>query len=95
MHYIGIFIYWLCQFYVLVLLVRAIFSLVQIMSPQWQPTGVLLVLVNFVYKLTDPPLRFLARYIPPLRLGNIAFDLGFLLLFIGVQVLGSLALSIF
>ena len=39
-----------------------------------------------VYTLTDPPLRLLRRIIPPLRVGNVAFDLGFLLLFIGIVV---------
>ncbi|MDO5025585.1 MAG: YggT family protein [Trueperella sp.] len=95
MPYIGSVIYWLCEIYVLVLLARAIFSLVQMLSPNWQPTGILLVLLNLVYKLTDPPLRFLARYIPPLRVGNVAFDIGFILLFMGVQMLGTWALSVF
>jgi YggT family protein len=48
----------------------------------FRPKGALVVLFEIVYTLTDPPLRLLRRYIPPLRVGNIAFDLGFLLLFI-------------
>lgn len=51
-------------------------------SRSFRPTGPLVVLFEIVYTLTDPPLRLLRRYIPPLRVGNVAFDLGFLLLFI-------------
>ncbi len=53
----------------------------------FRPRGPMLVLFEVVYTTTDPPLRLLRRFIPPLRLGSIAFDLGFLLLFIAVNVL--------
>jgi YggT family protein len=52
----------------------------------FRPTGVLLVLFEIVFTITDPPMRFLRRFIPPLRLGGIAIDLSFLLLFILTQV---------
>jgi YggT family protein len=55
-------------------------------SRTFRPTGVMVVIFEFVYTLTDPPLRLLRRLIPPLRVGNIAFDLGFLVLFIAIVV---------
>ena len=89
--YIGQAISLLVSIYTLVLLIRLVFDWVQFFSPQWQPHGVLLVLLNVIYALTDPPLRFLRRYIPPLRLGEISLDVGFVDLFAGVVVLGEIA----
>jgi YggT family protein len=57
-----------------------------VFSRSFRPTGVLLVLFEVVFTITDPPMRFLRRFIPPLRLGGIALDLSFLLLFILTQV---------
>ncbi len=61
-----------------------------VFSRGFRPTGVLLVLFEVVFTITDPPMRFLRRFIPPLRLGGIALDLSFLLLFILTQVAISL-----
>ena len=77
----------LCGLYTIVLVARIIIDLVINISRDWVPTGALLVVANAIFSLTDPPLRFLAKYIPPLRLGAVQFDLGFLLLFIGIQFL--------
>ncbi|MGO1637358.1 YggT family protein [Ancrocorticia populi] len=76
-----------CGLYTIVLVARIIIDLVVNISRDWAPSGALLVIANGVFALTDPPLRFLAKFIPPLRLGAVQFDMGFLLLFIGVQFL--------
>jgi YggT family protein len=52
---------------------------------------VVLLLAELVYTLTDPPLRFLRRFIPPLRLGGVSLDLSFLVLIIVLQILLSFA----
>jgi YggT family protein len=39
-----------------------------------------LVLAEAIYTVTDPPLKFLRRFIPPLRLGQVSLDLSFLVL---------------
>ena len=41
----------------------------------------MLVLAEFVFTATDPPLRLLRRFIPTLRLGSVALDLSFMVLF--------------
>ena len=46
-----------------------------------------------VYTLTDPPVKFFRRFIPPLRLGGVALDLSFIVLFFAVQILQTLALN--
>ncbi|MBO0831617.1 MAG: YggT family protein [Actinobacteria bacterium] len=73
--------------YLVLLIGRMILSWIQMYARTWSPTGVLLVIAEGVYSATDPPLRFLRRYIPSLRLGNVALDLSFMLLILVVYVL--------
>ncbi|GLW12186.1 YggT family protein [Microtetraspora sp. NBRC 13810] len=73
--------------YLVLLIGRMIFETVQAFARQWRPTGVVLVVAEATYTVTDPPLKFLRRFIPPLRLGTVAFDLSFTVLFIVVLVL--------
>ena len=47
-----------------------------------------------VFSITDPPIKALRRVIPPLRLGNIALDLSFILVFIAVQILAGVFFSL-
>jgi YggT family protein len=55
-----------------------------------RPKGIGLMLVELVYSITDKPMRFVGRYIPPLRLGAVSLDLSFIVLFFGVQLLMGL-----
>lgn len=83
----------LVSLYVYVLLARVIIDLIQVFSRDWRPTGFVLVLAEVVYTLTDPPVRLMRRIIPPLRLGQISLDLGFIVVFILVQVLATVLFS--
>jgi YggT family protein len=75
--------------YVYVLLARVVLDLVQVFSRDWKPAGFFLVLAEIVYTLTDPPLKLLRKIIPPLRLGQVSLDLGFIVLLIGIQIIAS------
>lgn len=68
------------------LLVRLVYDWVQMFARDWRPRGAALVTAHVVYSVTDPPLKLLRRVIPPLRLGGVSLDLGFLALFIGVSI---------
>jgi YggT family protein len=83
--------FYVLSVYLVLLIVRLIFSWIQVYAREWHPTGILLVVAEGVYSATDPPLRFLRRYIPTLRLGNVALDLSFMLLFLVVYVLWQVA----
>ncbi len=76
--------------YILVLLARVALDWTRLLLPRWRPPGPILVLANAVYALTDPPLRWLRKFIPPLRLGNVALDVGFIVLFVAVSFVGRL-----
>lgn len=73
--------------FLLLMFVRWIIDLVLAFSREWRPSGALIVLFEITYTVTDPPLKALRRVIPTLRLGSVALDLSFILLFIGVSVL--------
>jgi len=73
------------------LIARLVLDYVQMFARSWRPTGVVLVLAEIIYSITDLPLKALRRVIPPLRIGGISLDLSFLVLIILVQVLARFA----
>jgi len=75
--------------FLLCLVVRLVIDWVQFFARDWRPRGVVLVIAEAVYTVTDPPLRALRRVIPPLTLGQVRLDLAFLILFIVVSFLSS------
>lgn len=81
----ALWLYWL------LFIIRLVFDFVQIFARSWRPQGPLLIVAEAVYSATDPPLRLVRRFIPPLRLGRMQFDLAFLIVLIALQVLSNLA----
>ena len=63
--------------FVLILLVRLILDWVPMFNREWRPRGAGLVVAEIVYTITDPPIKLLRRFIPPLRVGGIAIDFAF------------------
>jgi len=84
---IRIVLVYILSIYLVVLIGRMIFSWIQQFSRDWKPSGMVLVIAEAVFTATDPPLRFLRRYIPTVRLGSVALDLSFMLLFLVIIVL--------
>jgi YggT family protein len=84
---ITVLIHWVLWSYLAVLTVRMVLSVLPLLVREWEPRGVLLVIAEFTYTLTDPPLRFLRRFIPTLRLGDLAVDLSFIVLYFGLSLL--------
>jgi len=76
--------------YILVLFARVVLDLVRMLARDWRPTGVVLVLAEGVYMLTDPPLRALRKVIPPLSLGPVRLDLAFMVLLLASYLLSGL-----
>jgi YggT family protein len=77
--------------YLVILIGRMIFGWVQVFARDWRPSGILLVLAEVIFTVTDPPLKFLRRFIRPLRIGMVAMDLSFMVLFIVVLILLEVA----
>jgi YggT family protein len=79
MHAIGVVLYVLLWVFLGLLWVRFIVDWVQVFARSWTPRGILLLVLETVYTITDPPINALRRVIPPLRIGTVALDLSFLI----------------
>jgi YggT family protein len=87
---VGQLIYWALQLFLLALLIRVVFDYLRMFSPNWRPKGIVMPIAEIIYTLTDPPLRFVRRFVPPLRLGPVALDLSFIVVFFVVQILARI-----
>jgi len=84
---IGLVIQILLQVYFFVLIARMVLSWVPVLIQGWGRRGPVLVLCEVVYSLTDPPLRALRRVFRPVRVGNMALDVSFIVLMVLLSVL--------
>jgi len=73
--------------FLLALFLRLILDYVRMFKPGWRPRGIILPLAEIIYMITDKPLSFVRRFVPPLRMGPVALDLSFIVLFFGTQIL--------
>jgi YggT family protein len=89
-HYLG----GLIGLYVYVLIGRLIFDYIQMFARSWRPTGIVLLIAEGIYTVTDPPLQTLRRFIKPVRLGTVSLDLSFLVLIIGLQIVQNICYSL-
>jgi YggT family protein len=85
----------LLWFFIALLWIRFVVDWVQIFARSWTPRGVLLVALEVVYSITDPPIKALRRVIPPLRIGSVSLDLSFLIVMIAAYVLLQVNRQIF
>ncbi|KAB5608727.1 YggT family protein [Bifidobacterium jacchi] len=72
--------------YLTVLIIRMILDWVSVLAPRWYPRGIVATLIDVVYRITEPPLRWLRRYIRPLPMGPIYFDVSFMVLYFALIV---------
>lgn len=91
----GNILYYLLQLYLLLFFVRMILSWVPVISPGFTPRGPLLVVFEVIYTVTDPLINFYERFIPPLRIGNVALSLGFLAAMVTLLIAQRLVLIVF
>lgn len=56
-------------------LARVVVEMIQSFARSWEPRGVVLVLLEAIFTVTDPPIMAFRRVFKPLRLGGIALDL--------------------
>ena len=73
--------------YLIVVFGRLALDWIRVFARDWRPRWVMLVIAEAVYSLTDPPWKALRKVIPPVRIGAVALDLGFLVLVLGLYVL--------
>jgi YggT family protein len=76
--------------FLVLLFARFVVDWVMVLARSWRPSGLVAAGLEVVYSTTDPPLKAVRRVIPPLNLGSIRLDLGFMVLLIAVLLLRSL-----
>jgi len=73
--------------YILLILARIVVDWVQMFARSWTPRGFSVVALEVIYTATDPPIRVLRRFVPPLRLGGVVVDLSVLFVLLICYVL--------
>jgi len=81
--------------FLLLLFARFVVDWVQVFARNWTPKGVVLVILEVIYSITDPPIMFIRRFVPPLRLGSIMLDTSFIIVLVSVYLLRALNQMIF
>ncbi|MDK8794342.1 YggT family protein [Corynebacterium sp. MSK044] len=86
---IGAILYALIGLYTFMVIVRLIIEMIQSFSKHFSPPRWFMVIAEFFFVTTDPPLRLLRRFIPPLPLGGVALDVSVIVLFIALMLLSA------
>lgn len=87
-----LFLFWL------LLISRVIVEFIRSFARDWRPTGFVVIVLEVIFTITDPPVKLLRRLIPPVNLGGIRLDLSIMVLlfivFILMSITGSLGQSV-
>jgi YggT family protein len=77
----------------LLLIARVVVEFVRSFSRDWRPRGLMVVVLEVIMTVTDPPVKLLRRIIPQLTIGAVRFDLSIMVLllaaFVGMQLAWS------
>ena len=95
MRAIGSVIDLVLMLFLLLLFARFVVDWVQVFARNWTPKGIVLVVLEVVYSVTDPPILFIRRFVPPLRLGAVALDTSFIIVLVSVILLRQLNALVF
>jgi len=92
---VGSLLIFILNTFLALMLVRLVVDWVQMFARSWTPRGPVLLVLEVVYTVTDPPIRFIRRFVPPLRLGAVALDTSFLIVLLVVYLLRGLVGAVF
>ena len=79
------------QIFFYLMIARFIAELVMSFNRSWRPSGLLLPILDITYSITDPPLKFVRRFVPPIQLWGISLDLAWTIVLFGVLILQGFA----
>lgn len=79
--YFVLFVFWL------LLIGRIIVEFIRTFARDWRPTGFVVVVLEAIFTVTDPPIKLLRRLIPSISLGGVRLDLSIMVLLFIVFVL--------
>ena len=84
----------LLTLYKIALFLRIIIDYIRMFARSWRPNTFLLAIFEVIFTVTEPPMRFVRRFVPPLRIGGVALDLSFIVLLIAVNLLQSIVVAV-
>ena len=87
--------YYVITLFMFAMWARFILDLVVVFARGWRPTGVGLVLSEFVFTITDPPIKSVRKVVPMIRIGNGALDLSWMLVMLACIILTSILNPLF
>jgi YggT family protein len=67
-----------------IMFIRLIVDMVRNANPAWRPKGLVLVAAELSMTITDPPLKFVRRFIRPIKIGSLNFDLAWIVILLVV-----------
>lgn len=85
--------YFALLLYFLAMWARFVLDLVRNFARYWRPTGFGLIVSELVFTITDPPIKTVRRFMPPLRLGGVALDFAWSAVMLVVIVLLYVAMA--
>ena len=91
MSLVGQLLVFALQIFFYLMIARFIAELVMSFNRSWRPSGLLLPILDITYTITDPPLKFVRRFVPPIQLGGISLDLAWTIVLFGVLILQGFA----
>ena len=93
MHIIGQVLYTALLVFFLLLVFRLIMEYVFMLARSFRPHGLLAMAMELAFSATDPPLKAIRRVLPPLRIGTISLDLGFMVVMLVTYILMSVVVQ--
>jgi YggT family protein len=86
---LGAILYYALLVFLLLLIFRLVMEYVFMLARSFRPEGFLALVLELAFSATDPPLKAVRRVLPPLRIGNISLDLGFMVVVFVTYILMS------
>lgn len=82
-------LYFALLVFLLLLVFRLIMEYVFMLARGFRPNRLLAIVLELAYSATDPPIKAVRRVLPPLRVGSVSLDLGFMVVFFVTYILMS------
>ena len=90
---IGLIAYIAISIFIIIMWVRFGFDLLINVNRGWRPRGVAIAIAEVAFTVTDPPIKFVRRIIPALKVGGMALDFAWGIVLITAIILSYLIAS--
>jgi YggT family protein len=92
---VGQILYGVIWTFIILMLVRFVVDWIQVFARSWSPRGPVLVALEVVYSITDPPIRAFRRVFKPVRIGSVSLDLSFIAVLLICYLLLAIVRAVF